>query len=617
MKFLIKSSHVLKEQSNVALHHPEYCDRSLIRSHDFLTPAEFELRNSSVSPALAVAQLPDSNDSQRNVSHLFDTSSNGNDQSEIQDVFYTRSNGTLRGTNGHQYSKLANDSRIPNNSSNPIESDGTVLPGAARRNLCIDREPKFVNQSSICWYVLSVGLSFYLLDLILRRLRRSKSKIDLIEAKTNGEGNLVELVLDNNHRRFKNWVPGQYVYLNCPQIAPYEWHPFTISSMNDAKRQFTLHIKTGGDWTRRLKSELELRQMNRNAHFLANLVTVKSGKHEIGTSSTTTPLDEICPSDKELMEVAHLDVRQSNQSLYLLGGQAHSGDKSICALSGMAKQKGWNHCQPIYSHYYDHSMAELGVQCKRVSPILDCPLALSQSLQEGQAYLENRRSTPIVSSHNHFGMNISRNLQYLHDSFQANNITCTNDKLCTLELFVDGPFHSPFERLLEQQVSICIANGVGWTAFSSIFQLSAQKLERDGDKTWWSKWSKFSPAITKGSRRESRYPCETPENISSPPVSVVCERDSNPSLKSSILSTSSPVGNGSSTRLHLMVIVTTIEQLRPFYKIALEYFSRLNLNSCPSLEDSSFRVSIGDRENDVRESGAIREVSVFLTRGKC
>lgn len=48
-------------------------------------------------------------------------------------------------------------------------------------------------------------------------------------------------------RAFKE---GQYVFVNCPTVRKYEWHPFTISSPPD-KGTFTLHIQTQGDgsWT--------------------------------------------------------------------------------------------------------------------------------------------------------------------------------------------------------------------------------------------------------------------------------------------------------------------------------------------------------------------------------
>ncbi|OQR84573.1 ferric reductase [Achlya hypogyna] len=42
--------------------------------------------------------------------------------------------------------------------------------------------------------------------------------------------------------------PGMFIYLNAPDIAALEWHPFTISSAPD-DMYLTLHIRVAGDWT--------------------------------------------------------------------------------------------------------------------------------------------------------------------------------------------------------------------------------------------------------------------------------------------------------------------------------------------------------------------------------
>ncbi|XP_029808256.1 NADPH oxidase 5 isoform X2 [Suricata suricatta] len=47
-------------------------------------------------------------------------------------------------------------------------------------------------------------------------------------------------------------VPGDYLYLNVPTIARYEWHPFTISSAPEQKDTIWLHIRSQGQWTNRL-----------------------------------------------------------------------------------------------------------------------------------------------------------------------------------------------------------------------------------------------------------------------------------------------------------------------------------------------------------------------------
>ncbi|NXJ83045.1 NOX5 oxidase, partial [Trogon melanurus] len=52
--------------------------------------------------------------------------------------------------------------------------------------------------------------------------------------------------------RFFHYEPGDYVYLNIPAIATYEWHPFTISSAPEQQETLWLHIRSLGQWTTKL-----------------------------------------------------------------------------------------------------------------------------------------------------------------------------------------------------------------------------------------------------------------------------------------------------------------------------------------------------------------------------
>uniref|UniRef100_H9G5K3 Uncharacterized protein n=1 Tax=Anolis carolinensis TaxID=28377 RepID=H9G5K3_ANOCA len=51
---------------------------------------------------------------------------------------------------------------------------------------------------------------------------------------------------------FFHYKPGDYVYLNIPAIAKYEWHPFTISSAPEQPGTIWLHIRSLGQWTNQL-----------------------------------------------------------------------------------------------------------------------------------------------------------------------------------------------------------------------------------------------------------------------------------------------------------------------------------------------------------------------------
>ncbi|NXB58272.1 NOX5 oxidase, partial [Struthidea cinerea] len=56
--------------------------------------------------------------------------------------------------------------------------------------------------------------------------------------------------------------PGDYVFLNVPAVAAYEWHPFSISSAPEQPETLWLHIRARGQWTNKLYEyfqQLELR----------------------------------------------------------------------------------------------------------------------------------------------------------------------------------------------------------------------------------------------------------------------------------------------------------------------------------------------------------------------
>jgi predicted ferric reductase len=62
--------------------------------------------------------------------------------------------------------------------------------------------------------------------------------------------NVTNLVI-TRPKNFK-FKAGDYVFVNIPNIAKYEWHPFTISSAPEQREELTLHIRSLGNWTNKL-----------------------------------------------------------------------------------------------------------------------------------------------------------------------------------------------------------------------------------------------------------------------------------------------------------------------------------------------------------------------------
>lgn len=49
-----------------------------------------------------------------------------------------------------------------------------------------------------------------------------------------------------------NFQPGDYVFLRCPTVSRFEWHPFSISSAPEQTDTLSLHIRAVGSWTNRI-----------------------------------------------------------------------------------------------------------------------------------------------------------------------------------------------------------------------------------------------------------------------------------------------------------------------------------------------------------------------------
>lgn len=57
-------------------------------------------------------------------------------------------------------------------------------------------------------------------------------------------------------KRFHDFHPGMYLYVNIPVLSKFEWHPFTISSAPQDEL-LSVHIRRNGDWTNALHTLIE------------------------------------------------------------------------------------------------------------------------------------------------------------------------------------------------------------------------------------------------------------------------------------------------------------------------------------------------------------------------
>lgn len=574
------SSHVLKEQSNVDSHNPDICYEELV------SKTMISINNSSLN-LRELLILPDNLNSSvirsERTSDTLHASANFL-SSIVQRVEQSRENSKVLFENNSMMNQnnrfnvgnrepssditLNTDSNISDlKQSKANRADNLIQDISSTSNLCPDLLPSFVAQSSICWYILLVGLSCYLFDLLLRKWRRSKSSIQLLNVRLDNEGNLVELVLSNNHKRFSRWMPGQFVYLNCPQIASCEWHPFTISSMDNENRQFTLHIKTGGDWTRKLRQTIE--HMNKHGYHHNNnsmsssFLSLNDG-HDIKQNSTIIQMKGFAEQNNQLLQAPTLKFQS----------------QEACGMK-------WSLDILPNLDCYDEKTGELQIECTKLIRILNDnnknELSTTRATTHGND--DNDRDCVKIGlvSHNHNTPQQPHRDRPLNSSTIATVAAEHKQQLPlnSLNLFIDGPFHSPFERLLEQQVSVCIANGVGWTAFSSVFQCILNNLlwSSKDTKDWWTQWRNFA--------------------IKSSKTTLAPTTRSESQLKR--FEIADKINRLSNAKLHLMVIVTSIEQLKPFYYLAINYHKKMKQQE---LESANCLLN------------PIQEITAYVTRSK-
>lgn len=94
------------------------------------------------------------------------------------------------------------------------------------------------------FYIWVLGpLVLYLIERLVRLLR-SKQNCIVLQAIAH-PSNVLELRVK---KTALNYISGQYLFVACPYIANFEWHPFTISSSPD-EDFVSVHIRKAGDWT--------------------------------------------------------------------------------------------------------------------------------------------------------------------------------------------------------------------------------------------------------------------------------------------------------------------------------------------------------------------------------
>uniref|UniRef100_A0A166F9L9 Uncharacterized protein n=1 Tax=Daucus carota subsp. sativus TaxID=79200 RepID=A0A166F9L9_DAUCS len=99
------------------------------------------------------------------------------------------------------------------------------------------------------WMYLAVPVLLYAGERTLRFFRSGFSTVHLLKVAIY-PGNVLTLQMSKPPQfRYKS---GQYMFVQCPVVSPFEWHPFSITSA-PGDEYLSIHIRQLGDWTQELK----------------------------------------------------------------------------------------------------------------------------------------------------------------------------------------------------------------------------------------------------------------------------------------------------------------------------------------------------------------------------
>ncbi|KQJ98544.1 respiratory burst oxidase homolog protein E [Brachypodium distachyon] len=99
------------------------------------------------------------------------------------------------------------------------------------------------------WMYIAVPFVLHVGERTLRAFRSKAYAVKILKVCLL-PGNVLTITMSKPYGfRYRS---GQYIFLQCPTISPFEWHPFSITSA-PGDDYISVHIQTRGDWTQELK----------------------------------------------------------------------------------------------------------------------------------------------------------------------------------------------------------------------------------------------------------------------------------------------------------------------------------------------------------------------------
>ncbi|MCL7034967.1 hypothetical protein MKW94_003520 [Papaver nudicaule] len=99
------------------------------------------------------------------------------------------------------------------------------------------------------WMYLAVPIVLYISERMIRAFRSRAEPVNIL--KFDKYPDVITIHMSKPQGFI--YKSGAYIFINCPAVSPFEWHPFSLTSC-PAEDHLSVRIRAVGDWTKQLKA---------------------------------------------------------------------------------------------------------------------------------------------------------------------------------------------------------------------------------------------------------------------------------------------------------------------------------------------------------------------------
>jgi len=294
-----------------------------------------------------------------------------------------------------------------------------------------------------------------------------------------------------------NFSPGDWVFIKIPEVARFEWHPFTISSAPEVHDTFTVHIRGVGEWTNRVYKyfEDEYASQQEGVHTRENKVekfrgTVRAKYDNARTIMSKSIRVKQNESDDfvSLAEKFTVDKEKQKERIQKREDKLRQLSNSLHSDGSFKEESNNNNNQQPVIQSSTSSPAQPTVAQPTNNADIPRPQGFNKRFLKSLRYLRQEPTIIKYDTGSNSSIELPPGLTYddgieRFELMVSDNGELRNRKVShydgpgkraklnkPLEIYIDGPFGSPSSNFYRAEHAILIGTGIGITPFASILQ---------------------------------------------------------------------------------------------------------------------------------------------------